>query len=384
MLSVPKYMLCKTQIDLSSALEVLPFSTPGPGSHLSGLRPLVSPSMNTSSRAQNATSAVSNHDPVLDSDIHILDFVPFLTPGPGSVVSKEKSRLKSPQLLASAFVEDLTGSFVVDSGTAGIPDSTLFSTSGSTSLAPASTSDEPTFFRTSADPCLLSHVPSIFDTPGYSSDDMLDYNAYYDDPLADDSASDPSFDQSAYTKPLSKFFATPGPGYQPQQIYFDSPTEDLSDSDSLQPGYRIDYETLDFHWKPFHRKDTNIVETKKTLPSMSLQRAGYQAHIDIEQNIVQATELQDQPHARGRVLSPSPFAFFADPHDEANTNISSQEFPAQAREVTPGSPGPPPFAPAPGIFLSPLRETVVPKSLGETPCEPPVPCQVWISPPSLG
>jgi hypothetical protein len=214
---------------------------------------------------------------------------------------------------------------------------------------------------------------------------MPDYNLYYDDSLADDSASDPSFDHSAYTKPLPNLFATPGPGYQPpQQIYFDSPTEDLFDSDSLQPGHRIDYETLDFHWKPFNRKDTNIMEPKNALPSMSLQPAGYRAQVDIEQEIVQATDSQDQSHTfplHGRVLSPSPFAFLPGSQNEGNTNHFFQELPVQAREVTPGSSRsqrqmPPPFAPAPGIFLSPLREAVVPKSLDEATCEPTIPCQV--------
>src|ERR1700733_5163356 len=145
-------MLCKTQLDFSSALELLPFSTSGPGSHTPGLRPLVSPSMNTSGHAQNATSAVSSHDSVLDDDdIHNLDFVPFSTPGPGSLVSMEKSRSKSPQFLASAFAEDLTGRFVVDSGAAGLLDSEIFSTSGSL-LPPASISDDTTSLRTSTDP----------------------------------------------------------------------------------------------------------------------------------------------------------------------------------------------------------------------------------------
>ncbi|KAG1751512.1 uncharacterized protein EDB91DRAFT_611079 [Suillus paluster] len=58
-------------------------------------------------------------------------------------------------------------------------------------------------------------------------------------------------------------FSTPGPAFTVSRpVYFDSPTEDPSLSDPLEPeSYELDLDGLDFHWQPFFRK---------TLPDPSL------------------------------------------------------------------------------------------------------------------
>jgi hypothetical protein len=321
---------------------------------------------------RNATIIASDHDLGLDDDVQDLDFVPFSTPGPGSLVSMENPRSKSPRL--PAIPEDPR--IIIDLDTALFPDSIPFSKPGPTSLVTTSMSsllENTSSLRPSADPRLPSYIASLSDTvPGYSSDDIPYWNAHCDDPFADDSASDPSFDP-ANTQPLPDLFATPGPGYRsPQRIYFDSPTEDPS-SDSLQPGYDIDYETLDFHWEPFNRKDTDVTERKETIPSIPLQHAGFGVYVDTEpdrQEIFQATKQEQlHPPPSHRPVSPSPFAFAAGSQSEAYTIVSSHESSAQQCQTTPEPQQMPPvFAPAPGIFLSPLRDGVLPNSLDGSPC----------------
>jgi hypothetical protein len=210
--------------------------------------------------------------------------------------------------------------------------------------------------------------------PGYSSDDIPDYNASCYDSFADDPPSDPLLDPSAYTQPLPNIFATPGPGYRPpQQIYFDSPTEDPSDSDSLQPGYEVDYDSLDFRWEPFNLKDAHITGSKENM-TIPLQYSDPGVYVDIEPDwpkTSQATE-RDQLNpvpSPTRVLSPGPFAFSV---NEPCTIASSHESSAQQRQTTPEYQRgiPQVFAPAPGIFLSPLGGPVLPGGSHRQPTTP--------------
>ncbi|KAG1777743.1 hypothetical protein EV702DRAFT_1196953 [Suillus placidus] len=54
----------------------------------------------------------------------------------------------------------------------------------------------------------------------------------------------------------ANLFSTPGPAFTVSRpVYFDSPTEDPSLSDPLEPeSYELDLDTLDFRWQPFLRK----------------------------------------------------------------------------------------------------------------------------------
>ncbi|KAG1816132.1 uncharacterized protein BJ212DRAFT_212771 [Suillus subaureus] len=62
---------------------------------------------------------------------------------------------------------------------------------------------------------------------------------------------------------MMNIFSTPGPAFTVSRpVYFDSPTEDPSLSDPLEPeSYELDLDALDFRWQPFLRK---------TLPDPSL------------------------------------------------------------------------------------------------------------------
>lgn len=312
--------------------------------------------MHTSSHVQNATIVDSIRNTGLNCGAQDLDFVPFSTPGPGSLTLKGDSRSKSPRL--PAVPQD--PKTVVDPNMFPFPDVLPFSMPGP-ALAATLVSPDTSCSLPSAELCLPSYIASMSDTaPGYSSDDMPDFNTYCNDPCADDSASDPSFEPCAYTQPLPNLFATPGPGYRPpQRIYFDSPTEDPSDSDSLQPGCDIDYEALGFHWEPFNRKNINAMEPEETMMSIPLQQASSGVDVDVEPDRQQESTKQDHSHpppSLRHVLSPSPFAFSACSQSEAYTNGHGR--PTQQSESQRQMP--PAFAPAPGIFLSPLRDAVLP------------------------
>jgi hypothetical protein len=68
----------------------------------------------------------------------------------------------------------------------------------------------------------------------------------------------------------TNIFSTPGPAFTVSRpVYFDSPVEDPSLSDTLEPeSYELDLEALDFRWQPFLRK---------TLPDPGL--ASKQTHV---------------------------------------------------------------------------------------------------------
>lgn len=100
-------------------------------------------------------------------------------------------------------------------------------------------------------------LSNLSHTPLYSSDSLSS------DPCIKDSASDitgsswkPSLPKEDRRSLLSNVYSTPGSRYcAPRPVHFDSPFEDpISSKNSLQPGYEIDYDTIDFHWKPFDRK----------------------------------------------------------------------------------------------------------------------------------
>ncbi|KAG2154398.1 uncharacterized protein EDB93DRAFT_1132008 [Suillus bovinus] len=79
----------------------------------------------------------------------------------------------------------------------------------------------------------------------------------------------PDFQENALTMNI---FSTPGPAFTVSRpVYFDSPTEDPSLSESLEPeSYELDLDALDFRWQPFLRK---------TLPDPSLAgRQTYDMH----------------------------------------------------------------------------------------------------------
>ncbi|KAF7376136.1 hypothetical protein MSAN_00028500 [Mycena sanguinolenta] len=189
----------------------------------------------------------------------------------------------------------------------------------------------------------------------------------------------PKSNHSAYTD----IFSTPGPGYYAvSAVYFDSPTEDPSDSDPLEPAYEL--ESLDFRWKPFIQKDENQHDVTPAPPTPSPAVSDYYYETRVEP---EGGDDEDEQLLTGinpgtmfdeRAPSPSQSRFsFAPPADDlpatrGESCEQSQNFPS-----TPQPPDPPFFAPSAGIFISPLRGDEAPNTPpkvvesptdGENPC----------------
>ncbi|KAF8210262.1 hypothetical protein K438DRAFT_146658 [Mycena galopus ATCC 62051] len=91
----------------------------------------------------------------------------------------------------------------------------------------------------------LLHSPS----PEFSAAQSTDFYPHH----GNHATSPAKSDHSAYID----LYSTPGPGYRTvPPVYFDSPTEDPSDSDPMmEPAYELD--SLDFRWAPFIQKGDN-------------------------------------------------------------------------------------------------------------------------------
>lgn len=152
------------------------------------------------------------------------------------------------------------------------------------------------------------------------------------------------------TKPSSRIknpFSTPGPRFYAAVrpgIYFDSPTEDPSDSDPLElpQGFQVD--ELDFRWEPFMRherrkrdEDVQIRGEDDSMDSSISNEMGFEVH-------------KDSPELQSCDI-PTPSVELA---ENALSPISNQRV-EQMRSATPEPKAQPVFAPAPGIFISPLR-----------------------------
>jgi len=179
-------------------------------------------------------------------------------------------------------------------------------------------------------------------------------------------ADDPSSDHSAFID----LFSTPGPGYRTvPPVYFDSPTEDPSDSDPLEPAYELD--SLDFRWEPFIQKGDNqkdVTSAPQSPPAAAapavICNSGddyyYETRVEPEGEDDEDGQLYASINMGGtsaeRCPSPSQSRFsFAPPTDDLPTTHSESHQQNQNAPATPQRSGPPFFAPVPGIFISPLR-----------------------------
>lgn len=166
-------------------------------------------------------------------------------------------------------------------------------------------------------------------------------------------------------------------------MYFDSPTEDPEDSDPLEPsdGYVID--GLDFRWEPFNRKDANQRDTeeiqavsRKSVDQEPLNLSSHMAIDDYDEEMrmdsmdtPEPTVYKDDDCSMDLGASSS-----VDPsHRMRLLSSQSDEAPPQESELLATSEPKSnniAFAPAPGIFLSPLRRPPNSQELdGDTPPE---------------
>ncbi|KAF9461273.1 hypothetical protein BDZ94DRAFT_821492 [Collybia nuda] len=257
--------------------------------------------------------------------------IPFSAPGPGSMVSLA---IAPPAIRASGAEQPNSGE-------------TLLSFSDDAKLSYTTVQDY-------ASPIHVALPNSHFDgamaeplqkqnyetSHGYSSDDISDYFcSHNNDSYTDESTSDPPICHDAYILP--NFSRTPGPGYHTaQSIYFDSPAENPVNSDHLHPGYKIDYETLDFHWAPFNREATSNSH-KIPISAPPILEDFRRKYSDERDYTTPPTTVKDKLHY---TCSPGPFRYHVEHESFHEDQNRSGEKHAAA------------FAPAPGIFISPLRD----------------------------
>lgn len=298
----------------------LPFSTPGPGSLV-----------NAQPGAMNKLMLdVAPCPPVHSISVSELDFIPFSTPGPGSTLSPASDLVQRQRsCLPPTFDHD------------NLPSLPFHSQPPLKEVHVLNSTPYPAILADSSLPCYATGFSDL--AHGYSSDDVLDHH----EDLTDDSGSDPYLDHHVYH--LQNLSTTPEPRSRaPRPIYFNSPTEDPSDSDPLQP--IIDYDTLDFHWEAYFTKDvkhTNLPRhdaQQEMTDTSELLLSELGPEIPLHHTLL---TLESPP-------SPSPFRFSVDHLDQASTSE-----PFEHKDDKPKTPEVystrSTFAPAPGIYISPLR-----------------------------
>jgi hypothetical protein len=220
-----------------------------------------------------------------------------------------------------------------------------------------------------------THPELVFAQPGPTSEDVFHASTsslFYEDYAAESSSSDPfvfpinnfNLPSAGQLPQINTTLSIPGPRfYAPllRPVYFDSPTEDPVVSDPLE-GFEPD--GLDFWWKPFTRKDTDRVDTVKkirdewdsSVDSDGLETAEYQMAVDFEvcRDALRSTATESQTLMVDHSLSPSVAAsvehsprFLQLVEHGQNAQKSVTPEPKKAKAA---------FAPAPGIFISPLRD----------------------------
>ncbi|EPQ57461.1 hypothetical protein GLOTRDRAFT_137786 [Gloeophyllum trabeum ATCC 11539] len=151
-------------------------------------------------------------------------------------------------------------------------------------------------------------------------------------------------------------FSTPGPAYlAPPGVYFDSPVEDPLYSDPIEPdNYQldldIDYENVDFQWAPFFRKGSPSLEgvyhqdhgPNLIAVSVGSSNPRRRASSSKASEIVQASAVQEESR---NDQGDSPFV---DLGEQSDIPMSFGGTPEKQKKA---------FAPAPDIFISPLRTT---------------------------
>ncbi|KAH7914135.1 hypothetical protein BJ138DRAFT_1212496 [Hygrophoropsis aurantiaca] len=161
----------------------------------------------------------------------------------------------------------------------------------------------------------------------------------------------------------ARLFSTPGPNFaQSRTVYFDSPLEDPASSDSLEPqDFELDLESLDFRWTPFDRKDVLHQDSLQNLPTFNhrtiepdpKQFSTGTIHNDANIDSCYVPTTEEDSENEYWADDDEDFAMLADiPNTDFLLSLSS------SRSSTPAEEGNKPetvFAPAPGIFISPLR-----------------------------
>ncbi|KAG9220605.1 hypothetical protein CCMSSC00406_0003704 [Pleurotus cornucopiae] len=185
-------------------------------------------------------------------------FIPFAKPGPCSALAPASNQTPlKPLLFNIPPIADVPDAY--DSGSA-YDDMNMLSHSRMLD----DHSSNPSL-------CVQSdgYMSPEYDT-GYE-DDLIEENTYVDGMDLIPSSDTPGPSSDTLTNLQSSLFATPGPGYRTAHpVYFDSPAEDLPNSDPLDESeYQVDWGNIGFQWKPFmrgHNGEEDIDTKPKPLP----------------------------------------------------------------------------------------------------------------------
>jgi hypothetical protein len=203
-------------------------------------------------------------------------------------------------------------------------------------------------------------------TPVYSSD-FLPSDSYIENFAVDEVGSSwkTSMPKEDSQSLFSNIYSTSGPHYcAPRGVHFDSPLEDPMNSDHLQPGNEIDYDTIDFHWKPFDRKNLVVFDRfqKPIYASRPVQSNGASDTSEYEHAVktvyTETNTLNPYvipgPASPLLSISPTPFRFLVPPEGDASSFVPKSQ--DQNTIQKPSAPKKSPYFEVPGIYLSPLDE----------------------------
>ncbi|KAI0949702.1 hypothetical protein AcW1_009232 [Taiwanofungus camphoratus] len=382
---------------------MLPFSTPGPASRLVTATLTQSAEPVYDDAYDSCTSHLSDSTSPAIREENYIDLVPFSKPGPLIPSFADSSRTTDPVCALPPEHSNLLGAPVINPS----------DHSHSLFLAPIGESDQlhhaaankKTYISMldyNADPALKSAQRT--------SDPSLPLHALALSreilPISRSTASDMPkqvsiFSPVRYTEdsvgsagfeipsPLPDFkpFSTPGPAHShppcaaPFTVYFDTPAEDPCTSDPIEEAdyaltldYEnsdpVDIETLGFKWERFDRKDNCI--THGADDTMQADDISYQLpHTPllphIEETYTSPSSLGfsnsnddiQLDESVGWILPPSPSPPERSRRSPAPRNAANASKAKYADEATRSTPRQrdPSFAPVPGVFISPLRES---------------------------
>ncbi|KAH8083786.1 hypothetical protein BXZ70DRAFT_1068090 [Cristinia sonorae] len=275
--------------------------------------------------------------------------IPFSTPGPASEIPPVVWK-HHPDSLEDH--EDLS-SILLDSATLVHHTSSAGSHTGSSPRLHMEYEEQPD----------LTSISNFFGSSSPSSMQAVD-NAT----LSPTGSRSPIFSDSVPVPPSYRsdhFSKMAGPPKAPPvRIYFDSPAEDPTRSDPLErPDYELelDYDHLDFKWEKFDRSGFDLSSSSSSIPSDHL----LPEHQDIQE---EREEAESDFVSRGG-FPPQDFSMEVQSEygeDDADLPVADESgqhttafTPPREDHASPALQTPPmspqPFAPAPGIFISPLR-----------------------------
>ena len=216
---------------------------------------------------------------------------------------------------------------------------------------------------------ISSNLPSNRShTPVYSSLFLLS-DSCFEDFATDEVGSSwkPSMSEEESQSLFSNIYSTSAPQYSaPRPVHFDSPLEDSMSSDHLHPGYEIDYDTIDFYWKPFDRKNLVVsdrlqkpIYASRTVHSNCASDKSEFEHaitpVNTETNTLNSYIFPARKPASPLLpISPAPFRFLVPPESDASSSVLKSQNQTALAIPKPSTPKNTPYFEVPGVYISPL------------------------------